>query len=551
MLQHLSIRNYALIEALDINFTDGFTTITGETGAGKSIILGALSLILGSRADIRILHDIDNKCIIEAQFNVSELSMQQFFERYDLDFSTECVMRREITPAGKSRAFINDTPVNLTIMKELGSHLVDIHSQNHTLSLQRNDFQLNILDSLAGNSTLFTQYKALYVQYQNLIKKLHETTHFYEENVKEQDYHKFLSDELISARLKVDEKEELEKESELLEHMEELKGGLFQATEQLNSEGGGILSSLKEIAHVFNKLASFHPDMAELGERLSSLIIELDDICSDTMRLNDQLSFDQEHNIQIAQRLDLIYSLLQKHRVSTVDELLSILLSLNQNIDQVETLADQITALKKEITKAQNHLQDQAIELSKARKGIVLSFKKNTENILHQLGMPDATFLIDIKSKTSPGPDGLDNVTFLFSANKGIAPDILSKVASGGELSRIMLALKSLIANNHLIPTLIFDEIDTGVSGDIAGKMGQIMKEMSNSQQIISITHLPQIAGQGDNHLFVYKETNKNSTISNIKTLSQQERIDTIAKMLSSDNITPAAIEAAKELLSA
>jgi DNA repair protein RecN (Recombination protein N) len=549
MLLHLSIVNYALITKLEIGFGQKFSVITGETGAGKSIILGAIALMLGQRADNLNLTDKTTKCSIEGTFDISECDLKPFFTENDLDYDTTCVIRREITPLGKSRAFINDTPVNLNQLKDLTSRLIDVHSQHQTLLLQESSFQLSVVDSVAGNTSLLSQYRKLYKEISGLKKSLSVLS---ETNLKartELDYLNFLFDELEKVSLKTGEQEELENESRILTHAEEIKSHLFKVTEILDQGEENVIRRLNEVAASLLTASRYQNESAELAERVSACLIELKDIASIVERRSEEISFNPDRINAINERLGLLYNLEQKHRVSSVDELILVREGIEGKIAGIDSLDQQIAAMEKEISEKQTGLTGMARQLSKQRHAVCKKIEHSLIDTVTQLGMHDAVFKVSITPLNEPGRDGLDQVVFLFSANKGIPVAELSKIASGGELSRLMLAVKSLISSASLLPTIIFDEIDTGISGETATRVGNILKKIATNMQVIAITHLPQIAGKSNQHFKVFKFTDDVRTYSDIEQLNDEQRIAELASMISGDPTSKAARHAAAEML--
>ncbi|NWJ50821.1 MAG: DNA repair protein RecN [Bacteroidetes bacterium] len=550
MLTHLKVENFALIKELEIDFSAGFTAITGETGAGKSIILGALSLILGQRADSQSLMMPDKKCSIEGTFKIEGYDLEPFFEANDLDFDKQSIIRREITPQGKSRAFINDTPVNLTIVKELGERLINIHSQHETLTLGDSGFQLAIVDAVAGNQKLREAYKVLFDGHQAMKKTLASLLEKEKQSKADQDYYKFQLDELLSVNLKEGEKEALESELEILNNAGQIMNGLARSSALLSENDVNIIDTLTEINSIFSGLAAFKGEFEEIKQRVESNLIDLKDLAQHVVRLTDHVIVDPEQLELVSRRLDLIYHLEQKHRLSGSASLLLLQGELMYKLDQISSLEDEIVSVSKEIDNLYKTLIEKSKELSDSRIAVLPRISEEVRNTLTSLGMPSAVFKIRCDKNVEPTNDGIDKIIFLFSANKGVEPGEIGKIASGGELSRVMLAIKSLVSQRKLLPTLIFDEIDTGVSGDIAGKVGVIMQKMANNLQLIAITHLPQIAGMSDNQYLVYKIQDDGATYTSIKKLNNQERILEIAKMLSNEKVTEAALATAKELLS-
>jgi len=552
MLKQLSVQNYALIDHLEIDFSDGLTIITGETGAGKSVLLGALSLLLGQRADIQALNDKSKKCITEGIFSIKNYSLKDFFYTNELDYEAETTIRREISAEGKSRAFINDTPVNLNVLKELGEKLIDIHSQHETLTLNDSEFQLSVVDAYAQNAKLLGEYQSDYKKYKQIENTLNELIHKETQSKKDLDYYQFQFNELEEANLSSDDQIKLEQELETLTNAEEIKSNLSKAYNAFDGGENNILVSINAVKSIISSIAKYNPAIDEINNRLNSSYIEIKDIAVELENIENEITHDANRIEELNARLDNIYRLQHKHQVKTIDELLKIKDDLSNKLNDISSLEEQITLLNAELTKLKKELLQKAGQLSKNREGVIPKIEKEIKNLLSSLGMPNARLQI-INEKTDNNnfnSTGVDKINFLFSANKGSELKKLNKVASGGELSRLMLSLKSLIAKLTALPSVIFDEIDTGVSGDIADKVGSIMQKMSDSMQVITITHLPQIASKGTTHLFVYKEEKNNKTFTRIKKLNKEERVQEIAKMLSTDNPTSAAIKNAKELLS-
>ncbi len=549
MITHISIQNYALIQSLEMDFGSGLSVITGETGAGKSILLGALNLILGKRADTKVLFERSKKCIVEGTFDVKNYHLQPFFEKYDLDYAHRTFLRREITPYGKSRAFINDTPVGLSILKELGDKLINIHSQHQTLTLNETNFRLAVIDSFAGLMNSVEEYRDKYRSYQKSKSELEKLIEQEERSKAEKDYNKFLYDELVRAELRVNEQDELEKELEMIEHAEEIKSNLFSIRELLENEENGILAGLSSILGNISKIESFGNKLTDISQRFESVNIELKDILAELANIEQEVIYEPERAGAISNRLNLIYQLEQKHRVKSVEELVSIRDDLSVKLLGITSLEEKIDKLKIELDNKYSGLLSLAEVISQKRKSIFNDFENEITAVLFKLGMPDAKFKIGWERLNNPGIDGVDSIKFLFNANRGGELQDLSKVASGGELSRLMLAVKSLISQKNLLPTIIFDEIDIGVSGNIADRMGNILLKLSKTMQVITITHLPQIAGKGNAHYVVYKEIEKDLTRTVIKRLNENDRIIEIAKMLSGQDVTNASVETAKQLL--
>lgn len=549
MITSLSIENFALIEKLSIQFSNGFSTITGETGAGKSILLGALGLVLGKRADLTSLKNKEEKCIVEATFFLKNYSLQQFFIDNDLDYEDETIIRREILPSGKSRAFINDTPVNLQELQDLSAFLVDIHSQHQTQDLSDDLYQFQIIDSVANNFDLLGEYKIALKDYKAIISLIEEKKSELSSVIKEQDYNTFLLEELFNAKLQGLDQAELESTYEKLNNVELIKEQLQKISSIANDEQFGVIQNLKEIKLTFQKITGFSKEYESLYERLNSIIIEFDDIEKETSNQAESLLSDPELLESVNQQLQDIYSLQRKHNVTSVAELLDIQNDLDQKVISVTTLEDEIAALEKKSVEVESHLRKIAKEINLKRNQSVPVLVEKTQSILSQLGMPNAKIKLDINATDKFFTNGSDEIQLLFSANKGSDFGLLKKVASGGELSRIMLSIKSILAQHSKLPTILFDEIDTGVSGEIAHKMGEIMKQMSQSMQVLSITHLPQIASKGAEHFKVFKKEEDNHTITQIVKLNDQERINEIAQMLSGSTITESALNNARELL--
>ena len=549
MLKHIAISNYALIDSLSMSFDNGFSVITGETGAGKSILLGALGFVLGERSDSSIMLDETKKCSVEATFVVDNERFKSFFEENDLDFDEELILRRELTPTKKSRAFINDTPVTTQQLKELGNQLVDIHSQHDSLLLTNSDFQLKIVDDAANNNSLLIDYQKVYNSFVTLRNELKSLREMAQKNVAENDFLAFQLDELVKADLQEGEFEEVSQKLELLENAEEVKTLLAQSMSTLSESEFSILDQLNDLKSNVDRLRRYVPQAEQYLERIDSTKIELKDIAQDLDSLQDSTQFDSASLNEIQERFDLIQRLMMKHHVNDYAELLKIREDLQKKVGAFANIDEEIAKKEQELKKCEKELTKLADELSAKRKKVKVSFEKSVTEIIHQLKMPHGAFVIEISERIEFSNTGRDRVRFLFSANKGIAPDDMSRVASGGELSRLMLAIKAVAAENAYIPTLIFDEIDTGVSGEVASKLGDIMQKMGEKLQILSITHLPQIASKAKNHFFVYKDESAQKTRSCIKQLSHDERVTEIAKMLSNDKITPEAIRAAEVII--
>lgn len=551
MLQSIQIQNYALIESLEMDFHPGFSVITGETGAGKSILLGALGLLLGQRADIKAIKTGANKCIVEARFNISSYTLESFFEDNDIEFdSQECILRREVYASGKSRAFINDSPATLVQMKELGEKLVDIHSQHQNLLLNQEDFQLNVLDILANDDKELTEYKRIYTEYKHTLRSLEDKIREAEQNRKDEDYIRFQLQQLDAVKLQEGEQAELEQEAEVLSHAEEIKDALYKADQILSNNEINLLSATKECMHTLQGLSHVYPTSQEWYNRLDSCYIELKDLSHEIADASEDIEFNPTRLEYVNERLNLIYNLQQKHHVSSVEELIKLAEDYREKLDNINSFDEQITELTLLKESLYNQSSKQAKVLSQLRHQAAKEIENKMQNLLIPLGMPNVRFLVEISKRTEPDKNGIDNVAFLFSANKNGTPQNVSSIASGGEIARVMLSLKAMIAGAVKLPTIIFDEIDTGVSGFIAEKMALMMQEMGKAnRQVISITHLPQIAAKGETHYKVYKEDTDTETNSHIRQLNNEERINEIAHMLTGATLTEAALNNAKALL--
>lgn len=549
MITSLSIKNYALIEKLAIDFSKGFSIITGETGAGKSIILGAMGLVLGRRADLTSLKNKEEKCVIEAYFDISKYNLKSFFEANDLDYEDETIIRREILPSGKSRAFINDSPVNLQELQDLSLFLIDIHSQQQTQELSNEGVQFKIIDAIANDQQEIANYQTLLKSYKEDKSNLNLLLKKQAESIKEQEYNTFLLNELVAAQLKSGEQEQLEADFEKLNNVETIKEAVDKSLALANEEQIGALSTLKEIKIALQKIASFAPEYASLLERITSLVIELDDISDELTNCSEKLINDPEQLDLISQKLQLIFNLQKKHQVTTVDELLAIQMNLENTLFELGNLESDIATLTQSIQDKTSQLDALALVIHEKRTKAVPVLSDKLISILATLGMPNVRFTIEIKAADNYYQNGKDEIQFLFSANKGTDFGLLKKVASGGEMSRIMLAVKAILAQYSKLPTLIFDEIDTGVSGEIAIRMGEIMKEMSQTMQIFAITHLPQIAAKGNAHFKVFKSTVGEDTQSELQLLNEEERVLEIAQMLSGAVVSDSALNHAKSLL--
>jgi len=556
MLTHLSIQNYALIEKIEIDFPEGLTIITGETGAGKSILLGALSLIAGNRADASALQDKTKKCIVEGIFDVKDYSLKDFFSANELDYAEQTVIRREISPEGKSRAFINDTPVNLSQLRELSLRLIDIHSQHETLTLNEADYQLSVTDAFAKTTEYVSKYKTDYRQYKEQERVLNELTEREKQSKLDADYWQFQFDELQEADFKQGEQEEIENELKVLNNSEEIKSVLAKCAISLN--GGDtstslsvttIITSLSEIKTLLGRISSFNPAYAELLSRINSSYVELKDITSEIASAEEKTHYDPSRAEKLSERIDLIYRLQKKHQVNSTEELIEIKIKIENRLKDISTLEKEISALQQETEKLRQKLFLLAKKISADRKKCLPKLEKEISILLSSLAMPNAQFRVEHVLLETLTEQGIDKIKFLFSANKGSDLKEISKVASGGELSRLMLSIKSLIAKNTSLPSIIFDEIDAGVSGSVAEQVGKMIFGMSEAMQVVAITHLPQIASKGNSHFTVFKEESKTKTITQIKSLTKEERIKEIAKMLSAGNPTEASVKNARELL--
>jgi len=550
MLKSLSITNYALIENLEIFFEDGFSVITGETGAGKSIIIGALSLILGKRADPNVLKDKSRKCIIEGIFDNGNLPLSKVFSDNDLDYDSQTIIRREILPSGKSRAFINDTPVNLDLLSSIGNQFINIHSQHQTLQLSDSLFQLNVLDDFINKPKLLQGYKEVYEKYNLLSKELEQLIELNNKAIVDKDYFNFQFEELNNASLDKEVVDELEKRAQFLEHTEEIKLALSQTESILNNEENSVINSLLNAEKIIGNIQLYLTDAEELHKRISSISIELKDIVSEIESLNSDDDFDPLELQLVNDKLSIIYTLIQKHRVQSVNELIEIRNEYQEKLLNISSLDLEIESVKKELLGVEKSLQQKANMLRESRISGSDIFSKAIIKVLKQLGMKDAGFSVKTELLPKYTSSGIDKVLFMFNANLGTQLGEISKVASGGELSRLMLAVKSLINKKQLLPTVVFDEIDAGVSGEIAGKVGIILKNMAKKHQVISISHLPQIASKANHHYKVYKQTKNNTTTSIISKLNQENRVEELAKMLSNEKVTETALEVARELMS-
>ena len=550
MLVKLCVRNYALIKELDIELENGLTIITGETGAGKSILLGALSLILGARADTAALLNKNEKCIVEGFFNI-ENNFQDFFQANEIDYDSITILRREINPVGKSRAFINDTPVTVNLLKEIGEQLIDIHSQRQTILLNENSFQLNLIDSFAKTSGLLQQYKHYYASFKKLKNEYTLLKENSDKTKADIDYFNFQINQLDEAKLKTSEQENLESEAELLAHAGEIKEGLAAIEQIMSSEEISVLSLIRDARNAFVKIKNYIPEGELVFSRLESCFIELNDLTSEFEKFSSAIEADPQKLSIVTERLDLIYSLCQKHRAADLNELLVKYAELKKSLNALVCSDERIIEIESQLIKAETLLKETANEISELRENVISEIESKVTILLTQLGMPNARFNVKMSKSEDFRPSGIDNADFLFSANKQITPENLSKVASGGELSRVMLSIKSLLSKNNSISTIIFDEIDSGVSGEVADKVGQILSTMGKYMQVINITHLPQVAAKGTRHFYVFKEDTDNSTITRVRLLSDNERVTEVARLLSGSEITETALKNATELIKA
>lgn len=551
MLKHISIRNFALIEHVEVDFSAGFSVITGETGHGKSVFLGAVSMLLGQRSDAKAIREGADRCIIEGCFDISELALQGWFEENDLDYDCECIVRREVSVTGRSRAFVNDTPVSVSQLKELGTRLVDIHSQHQNLLLGDRNYQLRVLDILSDNSVQLQSYKEQYDTYQALCSELKRLKESLESSRRDEEWLRFQLDELEAAALKDGELEMLEQEMQELSHAEEIQAALYGACTGIDGEGNSLLQALRESVSALSRIAPHYSAAGELSDRLDSCYIELKDCCGEMEQRAGRVQYSPDRLEAVERRLALIYALFKKHRVETVAALLALAADYASRLGRIECGDDEILALERRIKACTDELTAQAGRITEVRKESAARLQADIVAILVNLGMPMIRFEVAFEATAGFTPLGCDVVTFLFSANSSSAPQPLSDVASGGEMARVMLALKSLVASGDSQPTLIFDEVDTGVSGVLAERMGRMMRQMGCAQrQVLSITHLPQVAALGSRHYKVHKEETSAGTVTDIVELGQQERVREIAQMMSGEVLTDAAISAAGLLLS-
>ncbi|HLV92594.1 MAG TPA: DNA repair protein RecN [Aequorivita sp.] len=549
MISALAIKNYALIEDIRVDLKQGMTVITGETGAGKSILLGALALLLGKRADLSSVKDSSKKCIVEGHFLIKDYSLFPIFEENDLDYDTHTIIRREILPSGKSRAFVNDTPVALAQLQALAPYLIDIHSQHETLEIVSETFQMEVIDALAGNAALLKQYQKEYSDFKENERKLGALKLQKLDETKELDYNSFLLNELQQAGLEGLDQQELEETYETLDNAETIQDAFAQATKFLDEDPIGTIDTAKEVRIILGKIKSFSSTYDAFWQRLNSVILELEDLSEEMQNTAENIAADPEMLLQVNDKLQTLYKLQQKHSLSTVQELLDLQNSLEEKVNSTLGLDDKIAELENKGKKLSEAALSLGAEIHEKRKKAIPELKSQLESILSILGLPNAQFLFNLIPSADFKKNGTDTLELLFSANKGMTPGPLKKVASGGEMSRIMLAIKSVLAKYKKLPTIVFDEIDTGVSGEIANKMASIMFQMSKNMQVLTITHLPQIAAKGEHHLKVYKEDIEGVTVTHLKHLDEEGRITEIAQMLGGKKISDAAIANAKELL--
>ena len=550
MLSRLKISNYALISETEIEFGDGLTVITGETGAGKSILMGALSLVLGSRADVSVIKQGEKKTVVEAEFDVSAYNLRSFFDDNDLDYADRTEIRREILDSGKSRAFVNDTPVNLNTLKELGQHLTDIHSQHQTLEIGYEDFQIGLIDAYAKNGELLADYAQKYQKWQSAKSQLESLIRRAKEIAREAEYLHFRFDELDKAKLRDGEQQELEEEYEILTHNEDIKMAFSNACDELvRAEEGTVLQKLKTSINELRKIAAYYPKAAEFADRMESTYIELDDVAREISDIDDNTEYSPERLEFVNERLGTIYQLQKKFNVNTTAELIAMHKELAQKLSLVDNIDGETDDLRKTVATLETELGKQADLIGKGRREAVPRLREEIFGLLESLGIKDSQFDVEFVETKDFKPNGRDSVKFMFSANKNVPMGELSKTASGGELSRLMLSLKYILSRSSKLPTIIFDEIDTGISGDIAGKMGAMFRRMAEHMQVICITHLPQVAAKGNHHLKVYKHEADGAIRSDIKPLTADDRIREIAAMLSGEKITDAALQNARELI--
>ena len=552
MLRHISIRNFALIEHVEIDFDSGFSVITGETGHGKSVFLGAISMLLGQRSDAKAIREGADRCVIEGVFDISDLSLNTFFEENELDYDDECIVRREVAASGRSRAFVNDSPVSVAQLKELGARLIDIHSQHQNLLLGDRNYQLRVLDTLSGDGELLVSYRKLYDEYLSLVREQERLREELEKSRRDEDWLRFQLDELRAAALKNGEFEELEQEVNELSHAEEIRAALYGAGNAIDGgDSGSLLQAIRESANALSRISAHYDAASTLSERLESCYIELKDCCSEIEQRAERVQYSPERLEFVERRLALIYNLQKKHRVDSVEELMALTDDFASRLDKITCGDDELLDIEKRIAVISDELTKSAAAITALRKESADTLQCEITGILVNLGMPKIRFEVDFATTSNFTPMGCDVVTFLFSANSSSAPQPLCDVASGGEMARVMLALKSLVASVANQPALIFDEVDTGVSGVLAERMGLMMRQMGSARrQVLSITHLPQVAALGQHHYKVYKEETVKGTITEIIKLEQQDRVREIAQMMSGEHLTDAAIDAATQLLS-
>lgn len=549
MIKRLHIRNYAIIELLDIDFAKGLTIITGETGAGKSILLGALGLIMGDRADTKSLYNQEEKCVIEGVFDLNGHDLNEFFSEHDLDYETEVVVRRELTPSGKSRAFVNDSPVTLKVLQDLSAELIDLHQQFDTLDIHNLSFQLRMIDALAGNKERLIQYRKLYKDYSEKQRRLEELLRRNEQSTKEMEFIQFQLEEFNKAELSAGEQEALEEELTRLTHAEDIKRTLSFAFDALTENEQSIVGQMHSLGNALVSIGKYAPKLGEYSNRFANMIFELREMSNEFEKIADQTDHDPERILEAQQRLDLIYRLQKKHIVATVDDLLNIQSNLEQQLAGFADLGNEIGELRHKIAEQETHLFQMADDLADRRQAVIPTYEDKIVEMLGQLAMPYAQLKIETRKLDALGPTGLDEVQFMFAANRGSRLQQIKDVASGGELSRLALVTKSLVASSIPLPTLIFDEIDAGISGDVALKMGNILRNLSNEHQVVTITHSPQVASKADRHYFVFKVDKPERTVTNVRLLSNEDRIRAIAVMLSQSPPSDSAMENARELL--
>lgn len=548
MLKSLIIKNYALIRHLEMTPAPTLNIITGETGAGKSIMLGAIGLLLGNRADAKSLLNLEDKCVIEAQFNIQDYALQSLFESADIDYDTTCIIRREINTAGKSRAFVNDTPVTLELLKKLGSRLMDVHSQHETLALGNAAFQLSIIDAFAANQTLISEYKLIYKQYKNTQEEYEKLLAQSVQEKAQLSYNSFLLNELEAATLLPNEQEQLEQKLKTLENAEDIKSKLVSATQILSGEDSNIMAGLQNVEKILAQLSTFNPDLSTLQLRLKSALAEIKDIQSELEEQEQNTDFSAEELPAVENRLSLIYTLQKKHAMLTNGELLALQQDLQEKVSAVENLDETLLSIETKGKALKQQLIKSAATLTESRKQVMPRIVQELETLLKEVGILNGSIRIDHQA-VAPTPFGTDEIALLFSANKGVPPQELKNAASGGEFSRLMLCIKYLLADKTALPTIVFDEIDTGISGEIAMRVGKMMRQMATKHQVISISHLPQIAAQGDAHYFVFKDNSAEKSNSKMRLLDHEERVSEIAQMLSGAKPTASALDNARELL--